>query len=102
MWHRIASLIVASCLAPAPLPAWAAGPIAEVICFPRATLVERLRVQYGATLAGSGLRNMEMVMEIWTDPQGDWTLVQNYTDGKSCILAMGEFWETAREDGAKG
>jgi hypothetical protein len=102
MWTRIALLILALCPILAPRPVVAGGPIAEVICFPRAALVERLRGQYGATLAGSGLRNMEMVMEIWTDPQGDWTLVQNYTDGKSCILAMGEFWETPREDGAKG
>lgn len=102
MWHRIAYLIALSCPILAPLPARAAGPIAEVICFPRAQMVERLSRHYGATLAGSGLRNMEMVMEIWTDPQGDWTLVQNYTDGRSCILAMGEFWETPRAADANG
>lgn len=89
------------CLALVPLPAAAAGPIADVVCFPRDKLVERLSTQYGATVAGSGLRNMEMMMEVWTDPKGDWTLVQNYTDGRSCIVAMGEFWEATKAD-AKG
>ena len=75
-------------------PATAGTPIAEVLCAPRAEMVQRLTVQYGARLSGMGLRNVEMVMEIWTDPRGEWTLVQSYTDGKSCILAMGEGWET--------
>lgn len=73
--------------------ATAGTPIAEVLCAPRDEMVQRLTVQYGARLSGMGLRNVEMVMEIWTDPRGEWTLVQSYTDGKSCILAMGEGWE---------
>lgn len=77
----------------ATLPATAGTPIAEVLCAPRDEMVQRLMVQYGARLAGLGVRNVEMVMEVWTDPRGDWTLVQSYTDGKSCILAMGEAWE---------
>ena len=33
-------------------------------------------------------------MEIWTNPKsGDWTLVQTYVEGNSCIVAMGEYWE---------
>ena len=85
-------LILSLCLM-APLAAQAGTPIAEVLCAPRAEMVQRLTVQYGARLSGMGLRNVEMVMEIWTDPRGEWTLVQSYTDGKSCILAMGEGWE---------
>lgn len=77
----------------ATLPAVAGSPIAEVLCAPRAEMVQWLSVQYGSRLAGMGMRNVEMVMEVWTDPRGDWTLVQSYTDGTSCILAMGEAWE---------
>lgn len=97
MTTRITLLLFATL----PLPAMAGGPIADVICYPRAQLVERMSSQYGASVAGSGLRNMEMMMEVWTDPKGDWTLVQNYTDGRSCIVAMGEFWEATKAD-AKG
>ncbi|MEM9637104.1 MAG: hypothetical protein AAGA94_05610 [Pseudomonadota bacterium] len=31
-------------------------------------------------------------MEVWTDRQGDWTMVVRYASGTSCIVAMGEHW----------
>jgi hypothetical protein len=71
-------------------PAVAESPIAEVICVPRAELVQRMA---GAEVSGSGLRDTETVLEVWTRASGDWTLVQSYADGTACILAMGESWE---------
>jgi hypothetical protein len=71
-------------------PSAGQNPIAEVICVPRSELVQRLS---GAELTGSGLRDAETVLEVWTRASGDWTLVQSYADGTSCILAMGEAWE---------
>lgn len=92
MWIRLAlSLLLV------PLPLAAQSPIAEVICAPRAEMTQRLSLQYGARLAGQGIRNLEMVMEVWTTPRGDWTLVQSYTDGRACIVAMGDAWETVVE-----
>lgn len=78
---------------PMALPAQAGGPIAEVICAPRDQMLARLQQGMGAELAGQGLRTEEAVIEVWADARGDWTLVQTWTDGKSCILAMGEGWE---------
>ena len=78
-----------------PLPVAAQSPIAEVVCGPRAVIVQRLQAGQGARLAGSGLRDMETVVEVWADPSGDWTLVQSYSNGQACILAMGEVWEAA-------
>lgn len=72
------------------MPALAFDPIAEVVCAPRAELLVRMR---GADIAGAGLRDTEAVLEIWTRPSGDWTLVQSYANGNACILAMGEAWE---------
>ena len=71
-------------------PAMAFDPIAEVVCVPRAELLVRMR---GADVAGAGLRDTEAVLEVWTKPSGDWTLVQSYANGNACILAMGEAWE---------
>jgi hypothetical protein len=79
------------------LPASAESPIAEVICAPREQMVERLTVQYRAHLSGMGMRDRDMVMEIWADAEGRWTLVQRYANGQSCILAMGAEW-TALDD----
>lgn len=84
MWRRlIPVLLLAS-------PAAAETPIAEVICVPRAELLQRLS---GAQVTGSGLRDAEAVLEVWTKASGDWTLVQSYANGTACILAMGEAWE---------
>jgi hypothetical protein len=71
-------------------PAAAEGPIAEVLCLPRAELVQRLA---DARVVGAGLRDAEAVLEIWASASGDWTLVQSYANGTACILAMGEAWD---------
>jgi len=84
MWRRLIPFLMLS------VPASAATPIAEVICAPRAEIVARLA---GAKVAGSGLRDAEAVLEVWTSQSGDWTLVQSYANGTACILAMGEAWE---------
>ena len=84
MWRRLIPVLVLA------TPAAAQSPIAEVICVPRAELVQRLS---GAKLTGSGLRDAETVMEVWTRASGDWTLVQSHANGTACILAMGEAWE---------
>jgi hypothetical protein len=84
MWRRLIPFLMLSG------PASAATPIAEMICAPRAEIVARLA---GAKVAGSGLRDAEAVLEVWTRQSGDWTLVQSYANGTACILAMGEDWE---------
>ena len=73
-------------------PAAAASPIAEVICAPTPALHARLTRQFGERQSASGLRGPDEVMEVWTDQQGDWTLVITYASGTSCIVAMGEHW----------
>jgi hypothetical protein len=77
-----------------PTPALAADPIASVVCATRETMLRRLEVEYGASRQGWGLRGHGSVMEVWAVPStGEWTLVQTYPDGQSCIVAMGESWE---------
>lgn len=83
LWRLIPILLL-------PMPVVAGSPIAEVICAPRAELLLRLA---GADLAGSGLRDAEAVVEVWTRTSGDWILVQSYANGQACIVAMGEAWE---------
>jgi hypothetical protein len=84
MWTRVIPFLLLAG------PAVAETPIAEMICAPRAEIMAKLA---GATMAGSGLRDAEAVLEVWTRASGDWTLVQSYANGTACILAMGEAWE---------
>lgn len=85
MWRRLIPLLALAG------PAAAESPVAKVICVPRTELLHRLS---GAEVTGSGLRDTETVLEVWTRASGDWTLVQSYANGTACILAMGEAWET--------
>jgi hypothetical protein len=82
------------CLMLIPLPVAAESPIADMVCAPRAEIVLRLEKGKGALVAGSGLRDTETIVEVWSDPSGDWTLVQSYPNGQVCILAMGQVWES--------
>ena len=70
----------------------AASPIAEILCEPTERLHRTLASRFGASRAGSGLRDREQVIELWTTPSGDWTLIATYATGTSCIVAMGETW----------
>ncbi|MEO0654501.1 MAG: hypothetical protein AAFY77_06505 [Pseudomonadota bacterium] len=71
--------------------------ISEVHCDDRDGLRDRLQANHGAQLVGHGLRDPDTVIEIWSTPStGDWTLVQTYTSGRACILAMGVHWEPVR------
>ena len=70
----------------------AADPIAQVICAPSEQMMTRLSGRMGSERIATGLRSPEELVEIWTDAQGDWTMVITYSTGKSCIVAMGEHW----------
>lgn len=87
-------------LALSALPAGATTPIAEVVCAPRDEMVTRLTGQYRSALTGTGLRDVDAVIEVWSDPDGHWTLVQSYADGRACILAMGSDWDMPVRDPA--
>ncbi|WP_010139917.1 hypothetical protein [Oceanicola sp. S124] len=71
----------------------AASPIAEVICDRTPMMEQRLKTAMNSEREGLGLRGPEQVMELWTTPRGDWTMVVTYANGKSCIVAMGEAWQ---------
>ncbi|MBJ2151504.1 hypothetical protein [Paracoccus sp. IB05] len=71
------------------------GPGGETICAPRARLLARLEHGRDFAAQGQGLRDSEAMIEIRADVDGNWLLLQNYADGLSCLLAMGEAWDGA-------
>ncbi len=81
-------------------PAAAVSPIAEMLCQPTPSLVQKLTEQFGERRRATGLRGREQIMEVWTDEDGGWTLVVSYAHGTSCIVAMGEHWQEVRRDPA--
>jgi len=69
--------------------------MAEVVCAPRAELIEKLSAAYGEARQGMGMRGAHSVMEVWaSDRTGSWSVIMTYSDGNSCIVAAGEDWTT--------
>lgn len=72
----------------------ASSQITDVICDDRNRLEKRLEQVVGAERQGRGMRGPDALIEIWIDRRsGDWTMVQSYANGTSCIVAIGENWE---------
>lgn len=68
--------------------------LGEVVCDDSARLEEQLRARHGTLKQGRGMRGPDAILEVWVSPStGDWTLVQTYANGTSCIVAIGEQWE---------
>lgn len=92
---RVLAFLAAAVMA---APATAGPQIADVICDAREVMLIRLEQTHGAIRQGRGIRSADVVLEIWAVPTtGEWTLVQSYANGTSCIVAMGEGWETLVE-----
>jgi len=89
---RFLSFVTLCAVLPA-APAAAQSPIAEVVCEPTAQMHDRLKHRLRSARTARGIRDREQIMEVWTDPQGGWTLVLTYAGGTSCIVAMGEAWQ---------
>ena len=76
------------------VPAIAQAQFTDLVCDDTMRLREQLRTIVGATPQAHGLRDPETMIEVWIVPSsGDWTIVQKYANGTSCVLAIGEYWE---------
>lgn len=83
----------------ATLPAAVQAQMADVSCDDSARLSHRLTQVMGAERQGMGLRDPETMLEVWvTRRNGDWMIVQNYANGTSCIIAMGDHWESVADE----
>lgn len=79
------------------VPTLATAKIADVSCDDSARMTNMLTEILGAERQGMGLRDPETMLEVWvTRRSGDWMIVQNYANGTSCIVAMGEHWEATQ------
>lgn len=86
-WARIAAVAAAVAVAPA------AGS-AQTACLDRAVLADRLAEQFQERQLGYGVVGEVAVMELYVSPHGSWTVLMTDPAGRSCIVAVGEGWET--------
>ncbi len=84
----------------AALPVPAAGQVR--ICRDRTTLLERFARQFDERPVGRGLMQDGGVLELLSSADGaTWTLVLTQPNGRSCMIAAGQFWQ-AEPLGAPG
>jgi hypothetical protein len=77
------------------LPHRGEAQLGDVVCDDSNRLEQQLLSRHGAQKQGQGMRGPDAILEVWITPTtGDWALVQTYANGTSCIVAMGEHWET--------
>jgi len=80
------------------VPASLHAKLADVSCDDSVRLTHTLTQEMGAERQGMGLRDPETMLEVWvTRRNGDWMIVQNYANGTSCIVAMGDHWESVSD-----
>ncbi|UWQ16774.1 hypothetical protein [Jannaschia sp. M317] len=75
--------------------------MSDVSCDDSARMVETLTRVVGAERQGMGVRDPDTMLEVWvTARNGEWLIVQTYSNGTSCIVAMGDHWEASRANPA--
>jgi hypothetical protein len=73
-------------------------------CAERSILVERLASTFGETRIGVGYQGQSgALIELFAVENGTWTIVLSLPSGVSCVVAVGEVWQTVPADpGPKG
>ncbi len=76
------------------VPSITRAQMSDVSCDDSTRMAQTLKRVLGAERQGMGLRDPETMLEVWVRrTNGDWMIVQNYANGTSCIVAMGEHWQ---------
>ncbi len=66
----------------------------ETVCMDRADLVARLKLRHGERTVGRGLSRTGYAVEIFVSPKRrTWTFVRTKTDGLSCVIDTGSYWQ---------
>ena len=79
------------------LPASVHAKMADLRCDDSKRMTQTLTDVMRADKQGRGLRDPETMLEIWvTRHNAEWLIVQNYANGTSCIVAMGDHWQAKR------
>ena len=63
-------------------------------CAARADIIKALGAKFHESEAGRGLINRDVVLEIFVSDQGSWTVLASDTKGQSCVLSVGEGWDS--------
>ena len=86
--------LMAAMLAAAAMASGTAAANAAAQCAARADIIKALGDKFHESEAGRGLINPNVVLEIFVSDQGSWTVLASDTKGQSCVLSVGEGWDS--------
>ena len=96
------SLRKATFAATAALAAAAGSADAQMVCGKRDAIVAQLERTYGETRRSVGVQQGRAVVEVYaSDKTGSWTILVTDTDGRSCLMAAGDAFESLTVAGAE-
>lgn len=68
-------------------------------CGDRTAIVERLSAKYGEAREATGLNNSSNLIEVFSSEEtGSWTILMTDAQGKSCLIAAGEHWDSSPQN----
>ncbi len=67
-------------------------------CGARDDLANKLKQRYDEMPSALGIASNGRLVEVFTSPNGTWTIVLTRPDGVSCLLAVGQDWQTMVRD----
>ena len=68
-------------------------------CGDRTTIVEKLSAKYGEARQATGLNTSSNLIEVFSSEEtGSWTILMTDAQGKSCLVAAGEHWDSSPQN----
>jgi hypothetical protein len=67
---------------------------ARPVCGERAEILKRLEQRHAETPQALGLSADGGVLEILVSPEGGWTILVTYPKRPTCVVAVGQAWQT--------
>jgi hypothetical protein len=72
------------------------------VCGDRDALLKRLEQRHEETPQALGLSSDGGVLEVLVSPEGGWTILLTYPKKPTCVVAIGEAWQTLQLAGGQG
>lgn len=75
----------------------AQGFLQDATCGDRDEVTKKLERKFGELQRGTGVISSNQILELWQSSEGSWTILMTRPDGRTCIMAAGDFWRKTPE-----
>ena len=70
---------------------------AQTVCGERVEIVNRLTDGYEEQQTSAGIARNGSLVEIFSSETGSWTIIFTVPGGQTCLMAVGENWQSLQE-----